>query len=123
MFSGGRDIIGNLTGGLHKNVHLKGSVVLMRKNALDFNDFGAAAMDSVTEFLGRGVTCQLISSTVVDSSEHSIPLNSLDRPADMQYALCDMFTLVTIYVCVQTTGTAGRWARRRAWSNGSRACH
>ncbi|KAM0901409.1 hypothetical protein ACQ4PT_019965 [Festuca glaucescens] len=65
MFGG--DIISNLTGGL-KNVHLKGSVALMRKNALDFNDFGAAAMDSVTEFLGRGVTCQLISSTVVDSN-------------------------------------------------------
>jgi len=62
---GGLDIIGNLTGG-GKNAHIKGSVVLMRKNALDFNDFGATVMDSITEFLGRGVTCQLISSTVPD---------------------------------------------------------
>ncbi|VAI21666.1 unnamed protein product [Triticum turgidum subsp. durum] len=38
----------------------------MRKNALDFNDFGATVMDGVTELLGRGVTCQLISSTHVD---------------------------------------------------------
>ncbi|KAM0901410.1 hypothetical protein ACQ4PT_019966 [Festuca glaucescens] len=58
-------IIGDLTGGL-KNAHLKGSVVLMRKNVLDFNDFGATVVDGITEFLGRGVTCQLISSTVVD---------------------------------------------------------
>ena len=68
---GGLDIIGNLTGG-GKNAHIKGSVVLMRKNALDFNDFGATVMDSITEFLGRGVTCQLISSTVPDPSESRI---------------------------------------------------
>ena len=80
MFGGGRDIIGNLTGGL-KHVHLKGSVVLMRKNALDFNDLGATVMDSVGEFLGRGVTCQLISSTVADPSEQNTHLKSffLDR--------------------------------------------
>jgi linoleate 9S-lipoxygenase len=63
-------IIGDLTGGL-KNAHLKGSVVLMRKNVLDFNDFGATVVDGITEFIGRGVTCQLISSTVVDRGEHS----------------------------------------------------
>jgi linoleate 9S-lipoxygenase len=90
MFGG--DIIGNLTGGL-KNVHLKGSVALMRKNALDFNDFGATAMDSVTEFLGRGVTCQLISSTVVDSSEHSTT-PEFPRPADA--VLCECHTYVHI---------------------------
>ncbi|VAI21648.1 unnamed protein product [Triticum turgidum subsp. durum] len=58
-------IVSDLTGGL-RGPHLKGSVVLMRKNALDFNDFGATVMDGVTELLGRGVTCQLISSTHVD---------------------------------------------------------
>jgi linoleate 9S-lipoxygenase len=72
MFGGGLNIIGNLTGGGLKNAHLKGSVVLMRKSALDFNDFGATVIDSVTEFLGRGVTCQLVSSTEVDPSEFPI---------------------------------------------------
>ncbi|KQK13307.1 linoleate 9S-lipoxygenase 2 [Brachypodium distachyon] len=67
MFGGGLNIIGDLTGGL-KNAQLKGSVVLMRKNVLDFNDFGATVVDGITEFLGRGVTCQLISSTFVDSN-------------------------------------------------------
>ncbi|XP_062228301.1 linoleate 9S-lipoxygenase 2-like [Phragmites australis] len=61
MFGG---IIDELTG--NKNAQLKGSVVLMRKNVLDVNDIGATVIDSITEFLGRGVTCQLISSTVVD---------------------------------------------------------
>lgn len=74
MFGGGLNVLGDLTGGL-KNGRLKGSVVLMRKNVLEFNDFSASLVDGITEFLGRGVTCQLISSTVVDPSEHP-----LDRP-------------------------------------------
>ncbi|KAL6614019.1 hypothetical protein ACP70R_036289 [Stipagrostis hirtigluma subsp. patula] len=57
-------IISDITG--KKNARLKGSVVLMRKNALDVNNIGATVLDNITEFLGRGVTCQLISSTVVD---------------------------------------------------------
>uniref|UniRef100_A0A0A9E6W3 Uncharacterized protein n=1 Tax=Arundo donax TaxID=35708 RepID=A0A0A9E6W3_ARUDO len=42
----------------------------MRKNVLDLNDFGATVIDSISEFLGKGVTCQLISSTLVDPSKH-----------------------------------------------------
>ncbi|KAF8733802.1 hypothetical protein HU200_014652 [Digitaria exilis] len=40
----------------------------MRKNVLDLNDFGATVLDDISEFLGKGVTCQLISSTLVDSN-------------------------------------------------------
>jgi linoleate 9S-lipoxygenase len=60
-------IIGCLTG-LNKNARLKGSVVLMRKrkNVLDLNDFSATVIDGVGEFLGKDVTCQLVSSTLVD---------------------------------------------------------
>lgn len=76
MFGGGLDIIGGITGAGSKT-RLKGSVVLTRKNALDFNSLGATVMDNVTEFLGRGVTCQLISSTIVDSSEHHRALPDL----------------------------------------------
>ncbi|KAL6893705.1 hypothetical protein ACP4OV_007803 [Aristida adscensionis] len=56
-------ILGGLTG---KNARLKGTVVLMRKNVLDLNDIGATVIDGIAEFLGKGVTCQLISSTLVD---------------------------------------------------------
>jgi len=62
MLSG---IIDGLTGA-SKNARLKGTVVLMRKNVLGLNDFGATVIDGFTEFLGKGVTCQLISSTLVD---------------------------------------------------------
>ncbi|ONM08088.1 Lipoxygenase [Zea mays] len=64
MLSG---IIDGLTGA-NKHARLKGTVVLMRKNVLDLNDFGATVVDSISEFLGKGVTCQLISSTLVDAN-------------------------------------------------------
>ncbi|KAG8062223.1 hypothetical protein GUJ93_ZPchr0003g18050 [Zizania palustris] len=38
----------------------------MRKNVLSLNDVGASLLDGVAEFLGKGVTCQLISSTALD---------------------------------------------------------
>ncbi|CAO2182073.1 unnamed protein product [Urochloa humidicola] len=63
MFGG---IIGGLTG--NKNGRLKGSVVLTRKSVLglDVTSIAGSVFDNISEFLGRGVTCQLISSTVVD---------------------------------------------------------
>ncbi|ONM35743.1 lipoxygenase2, partial [Zea mays] len=60
-------IIGDLTGS-NKNAHLKGNVVLVRKTVLglDVTSIAGSLLDGIGEFLGRGVTCQLISSTVVD---------------------------------------------------------
>ncbi|ONM35734.1 Linoleate 9S-lipoxygenase 1 [Zea mays] len=60
-------IIGDLTGS-NKNAHLKGNLVLMRKTVLGFDvtSIAGSLMDGLGEFLGRGVTCQLVSSTVVD---------------------------------------------------------
>ncbi|XP_037427188.1 linoleate 9S-lipoxygenase 1-like [Triticum dicoccoides] len=63
MILGG--LVDSLTGA-NKSARLKGTVVLMRKNVLDLNDFGATIMDGIGEFIGKGVTCQLISSTLVD---------------------------------------------------------
>ncbi|XBI73785.1 hypothetical protein VPH35_067458 [Triticum aestivum] len=63
MILGG--LIDSLTGA-NKSARLKGTVVLMRKNVLDLTDLGATIMDGIGDFLGKGVTCQLISSTLVD---------------------------------------------------------
>ncbi|KAI8003549.1 Linoleate 9S-lipoxygenase 5 [Camellia lanceoleosa] len=41
---------------------IKGTVVLVKKNILDMNDLGASFLDRVHEFLGKGVSLQLISS-------------------------------------------------------------
>ena len=64
-------IIGDITGS-NKHAQLKGNVVLVRKTVLglDVTSIAGSLLDGVGEFLGRGVTCQLISSTVVDPSEH-----------------------------------------------------
>ncbi|XP_019442189.1 PREDICTED: linoleate 9S-lipoxygenase 5, chloroplastic-like [Lupinus angustifolius] len=42
---------------------VKGRVVLMKKGVLDFHDIKANVLDRVHEFLGNGVSLQLISST------------------------------------------------------------
>ena len=38
-----------------KKRNIKGTVVLMKKNVLDFNDFHASFLDRVHELLGQGV--------------------------------------------------------------------
>ncbi|XP_043721257.1 probable linoleate 9S-lipoxygenase 5 [Telopea speciosissima] len=48
-------------GGKNKK-KIKGSVVLMKKNVLDFNDLHSSVLDRVHEFLGKGVSLQLISA-------------------------------------------------------------
>ncbi|KAF5199345.1 Lipoxygenase [Thalictrum thalictroides] len=70
-----------LENGLEKR-KIKGSVVLMKKNVLDFNDFQASFLDRVDEFLGNKVCLQLISST------NAHPENGLEakkgRPAYLE---------------------------------------
>ena len=66
-----KSIVNAFTGENHsddnKTKRIKGTVVLMKKNVLDFNDFSASFLDRVHEFLGRGVSLQLISSVHADS--------------------------------------------------------
>ena len=52
--------------GVNKSKKIKGKVVLMRKNVLDFNNLASSAVDSVTEFLGQGVSVQLVSASKAD---------------------------------------------------------
>ncbi|KAG6599219.1 Linoleate 9S-lipoxygenase 6, partial [Cucurbita argyrosperma subsp. sororia] len=42
---------------------IKGKVILMRSNVLDFTEFHSSVLDSFTELLGGGVSLQLISAT------------------------------------------------------------
>ncbi|KAH0726824.1 hypothetical protein KY284_002689 [Solanum tuberosum] len=49
---------------------VKGKVVLMKKNVLDFTDIKAAVVDEVVELLGEKVSFQLISSSVFDDPEN-----------------------------------------------------
>lgn len=60
------DLVDLLTGGGGNAAKVKGTVVLMKKNVLDFNDFNASFLDRLHEFLGNKVTLRLISSDVTD---------------------------------------------------------
>lgn len=45
---------------------IKGTVVLMKKNVLDFTDIKASFLDRVHELLGKGVSMQLVSAVHQD---------------------------------------------------------
>ncbi|CAN1784047.1 Linoleate 9S-lipoxygenase 1 [Linum perenne] len=65
-----------------KKKKIKGTVVLMKKNVLEFNDFNASILDRIHELLGQGVSLQLISSV------HGDPQNGnkgkLGKPANLE---------------------------------------
>ncbi|KAF8018099.1 hypothetical protein BT93_H3105 [Corymbia citriodora subsp. variegata] len=50
---------------------VRGTVVLMKKNVLDFNDFNASVLDDIDELLGKKVSLQLVSAV------HGDPENGL----------------------------------------------
>jgi linoleate 9S-lipoxygenase len=45
---------------------IKGTVVLMKKNVLEFNDFHASVLDRGHELFGQGVSLQVISAAKSD---------------------------------------------------------
>ncbi|KAM0998115.1 hypothetical protein PS2_007891 [Malus domestica] len=47
---------------------INGTVVLMKKNVLDFNDLNASVLDGVYELVGQWVSLQLISAVHADDS-------------------------------------------------------
>lgn len=58
-----QNIINKITGDDESgNKKVEGTVVLMKKNVLDFNDFNASVLDGFLELLGQKVSFQLISA-------------------------------------------------------------
>ena len=49
-----------------KKTKVKGKVVLMKKNLLDFNDLGASLLDRAYELFGQNISIQFISATHAD---------------------------------------------------------
>ncbi|CAI9102206.1 OLC1v1000442C5 [Oldenlandia corymbosa var. corymbosa] len=52
---------------------IKGTVILMKKNVLDLNDFTAAVADGIDELLGKKVSIQLVSSSVNGGAGDQLP--------------------------------------------------
>ncbi|GFZ22054.1 PLAT/LH2 domain-containing lipoxygenase family protein [Actinidia rufa] len=67
-------------GGVRKKI--KGTAVLMKKNVLDLNDFGASFLDMVHEFLGKGVLLQLVSAVHGDQANGK--QGNLGKPAYLE---------------------------------------
>ncbi|KAJ1377649.1 PLAT/LH2 domain superfamily, partial [Sesbania bispinosa] len=57
-----QNIVNAFTGSDNNRHRVKGTVVLMKKNVLDFNDFSASFLDRLHEFVGKRVSLQLISA-------------------------------------------------------------
>ncbi|KAI3810542.1 hypothetical protein L1987_20160 [Smallanthus sonchifolius] len=64
---------------------VKGKVVLMKKNVLDFNDLGASVIDGAYELFGQHIAIQFISATHADpgSSENRLR-GKLGKPAILE---------------------------------------
>ncbi|KAJ6846845.1 putative linoleate 9S-lipoxygenase 5 [Iris pallida] len=62
-------LLGAVGGDHSDTVKIKATVVLMKKNFLDFNDFNASIIDDAYELLGRSVSFQLVSSVVGDPNK------------------------------------------------------
>ncbi|XP_015968584.1 probable linoleate 9S-lipoxygenase 5 [Arachis duranensis] len=62
---------------------IRGRVVLMKKNVLDFNDFTASILDRVHEFVGQRVSLQLISATNVNP-ENALKEGTLGKEAYLE---------------------------------------
>lgn len=61
------NILNAFTGDKSNRHQVEGTVVLMKKSVLDFNDFTASMLDGLHEFVGKGVSLQLVSTVNTDS--------------------------------------------------------
>nr|XP_009406046.1 PREDICTED: linoleate 9S-lipoxygenase 6-like [Musa acuminata subsp. malaccensis] len=76
------DVVGGILG-VSKGVQVKGTVVLMPKNVLDFNDLAGNVIDGLFDILGQNVTFQLVSATVGDPNNGNRGV--VGSPASLQY--------------------------------------
>lgn len=93
-------ITGTKTKGVDESkTKIKGTVVLMKKNVLDFNDMKASFLDRLHELLGKGVSMQLISAVNAD------PANELRGRLGKVAYLEKWITTITPLTAVETLFT------------------
>ncbi|PRQ42206.1 putative linoleate 9S-lipoxygenase [Rosa chinensis] len=94
----------NITAG-EKKKKIKGSVVLMRKNVLDFNDLSASAFDTVNELLSQGISVQLVSATKTYQSANGLK-GKIGKPAYLENW---MFSLIPLAAGDSAFGVSFDW--------------
>ena len=72
---------------------IKGEVVLMKSNVLDFNDFHASFLDRLHEFLGQRVSLQLVIAVHGDHSKFSLSsfINIISLFLSLSVSVLDRF--------------------------------
>ncbi|XP_071725508.1 probable linoleate 9S-lipoxygenase 5 [Rutidosis leptorrhynchoides] len=71
---------------MKKTTLVKGKVVLMKKNMLDFNDLGASVLDRAHELFGQHISIRFVSATYADpaGSSDKRPRGKLGKPAILE---------------------------------------
>ncbi|KAL1536016.1 Lox4p [Salvia divinorum] len=82
MFKGVVNALSGKNGGGESEKKIKGKVVLMNKNVLDFNDFGGSVLDGLYELIGQAVTLRLISS--VHSEGNNMLKGKVGKAAELE---------------------------------------
>jgi len=60
----------NIVNALSTSMHIiRGTVIVTKKNVLDFNDLSASLLDRLHEFVGKRVSLQLISAVQADPGQ------------------------------------------------------
>ncbi|XP_038890817.1 probable linoleate 9S-lipoxygenase 5 [Benincasa hispida] len=62
---------------------IKGKMIMMRNNVLDFTEFHSSVLDGFTELLGSGIVLQLVSATEVDRHSND-PRGKVGRRAYLE---------------------------------------
>ncbi|KAM1640236.1 hypothetical protein ACFX15_009980 [Malus domestica] len=78
-----QNIVGKLAGHQENGNHgkINGTVVLMKKSLLDFNDINSSVLDRAHELIGQGVCLQRISAVHADDAGNG----KLGKPAYLEY--------------------------------------
>ncbi|KAL7584286.1 hypothetical protein Lser_V15G44880 [Lactuca serriola] len=83
-----------------KKIIVKGKVVLMKKNLLDFNDLGASVLDRAHEFFGQHISIQFVSATHADGGSSDKKLKGkLGEPAILE----DWISTITPLTAAEST--------------------
>ncbi|KAI7747808.1 hypothetical protein M8C21_005344, partial [Ambrosia artemisiifolia] len=81
--------------GKKKKTTVKGKVVLMKKNVLDFNDLGASVLDRAHELFGEHISIQFISATHADNASTGLILDFLRGKLGKPAILEDWISTIT----------------------------
>lgn len=98
-----KQILESVAGGRQDGKKIKGRLVLMKKNVLDFNDFHANILDGVHELFGHKVSLQLVSSVHRDHQGKLSPLSIIAYMVSENY-----FPFTLLYLCMAMFIHSGR---------------